>query len=601
MDAIAGRGEYTVRPPPIDIGAMYSQETPQELSTIVGRPEGQPRREETGDSTAATVPEGAAELAQPTVTAIEVPPAAPENDVVSSEVTVEFHSTRDAISYLFNSNADTARRADEMNQEQMNRLESYAELGSPPKLFFMPSVIGKGLDTVSDAVQSVIPAPITNVANAVGDELTKVADIAANVINSAPTLLMSTIPSNLMSARTKQLIFVDFNNTLRSFFHTNVLAMPYVFHQTGVVMGMVIMVLVSIACEYATELFLLAKYALPDPSKVNGYGDVPRLTFGDWYPTFNIFYGVIHLIGFQVFAAKNSQVMFRTIFGVTDNVYAYRIGMIVPSAIAVPLIFMKSAHNQRPLSIVSNTLVFISVIVLLFAFPYDAFDVSVGPSTVSNLGVALGIVVYAFTGIGSVIPVERTMPARRYKSLLRPAVAMAFLLLVLFGISGYVSFGGSTCAVITMSLAEGPTKGAVAVMLFIASIAIIPQQIFPFAEVMDRRLLGLTKLPTYFQLSANVYRIGATVGCAFVAYFVPYYGLLSAISGAIGCSVMGFLVPGLLERSRRSRRNPSLRWWEHALVFSMVGFSIFILIACTTASVYQLFNIDEKDYEVKCY
>eukprot|EP00743_Colponemidia_sp_Colp-15_P017829 GILK01022151.1.p1 GENE.GILK01022151.1~~GILK01022151.1.p1 ORF type:complete len:355 (-),score=-2.67 GILK01022151.1:43-1077(-) len=344
----------------------------------------------------------------------------------------------------------------------------------------------------------------------------------------------------------------------------------------------------------------MAKYDLPDPSRVTAYGDVPRLTFGDWYPTFNIFYGMIHLIGFQVFSAKNAQVMFRNVFHVEDT-KGHVLGMILPSAIALPLVLMKSAHNQRPLSIISNTLILVSVICLVFYFPYDAFDVEVGPKSIPDTSVALGMLVYAFTGIGSVMPVERTMSGKRYKSLLRPAVSISFLALALFGITGYVSYGGNTCAVITMSLQEGGTKTAVSVMLFIASLVIIPQQIFPFAEVIDRRFLGLTKLPTYFQLNANFSRICATIFCGIVAYFVPYYGLLSAISGAIGCSVLGFIVPGLLERKRRMRQNPVLRWWEHVLIFTFVGIGFFIMILCTVMSVYKIINVVDLDYVATCF
>lgn len=542
------------------------------------------------------LPAGSAPTAAPHAP-IEVPRS---TEVKNDEIPqVKIHSAREAVSFLIHSNPENIKRADEMNQEQMARLESYGEAG--PTLTFMPAAIGKGINTVTDTIQGAIPAPIANAATAAGEQVSKVAGMAADVINNAPTLLINTIPNSIMSQHTKQLLFVDFNNTLRSFFHTNILAMPYIFNQTGVVMGLIMMVVVSLMCDIATELFLMAKYDLPDPSRVVGYGDVPRLTFGDWYPTFNIFYGVIHLIGFQVFAAKNTQVMLRAVFNVQDSGRGYILGMIIPSAIALPLVLMKQAHNQRPLSIISNTLVIISVICLVFYFPYDAFDVSMGPKTVPDTSVALGVVVYAFTGIGSVIPVEKTMPAKRYKSLLRPAVSIAFLALALFGITGYVSYGGNTCAVITMSLQEGSTKTAVSVMLFIASIAIIPQQAFPFVEVIDRRFIGLTKVPDYFQLNANFNRICSVFACAVVAYYVPYYGLLSAISGAIGCSVLGFIVPGLLERKRRMRQNPALRWWEHLLVFAFVGFGFFIMLVCTVMSVYKIIDVVDQDYVATCF
>ena len=519
-------------------------------------------------------------------------------------------------------NAERRRLRDEEDQEE--RLRAYDDAGDSTAIEALDSLKhafdAKPVKAVTDMVTGVvggayhmadrtlnivvdnIPKPLTDVANFAGDKLKDVGNFAGDnvkllasttgkLIESAPDVMINAIPDKLMSKETKQVVFVDFSNTIRSFFHTNILTIPYVFAQTGIATGMVLNGIVAIFSLYATETFFQAKYQLTESNRVVVYGDVPRMAFGDWYPMLNIFYGVIHLISFQAFAARNMQVFLRQI-GFTGDTYL--LGLIVPGLLATPLILMKQAAQQRPLSIVSNTLVFISCVTLVSVFPYAAKPAVVASTSASQLSTAIGVVVYAFTGIGSAVPVERTMEPLLYIKLLRISVAVSFVLLIGFGLAGYMSFGANTCAVITSSLPNGPAKTFTSVMLFIASIAIIPQQVFPFAEVMDRRLLGLKKIPEYWDRRANMARLTALVGCASVAYLIPFYGLILSIGGALGCGLLGLIIPAGLDYARRKRmafkNRRTLRWWEYGIVISMGGFGIVALIVGVFFSLFAMWQ-----------
>lgn len=490
------------------------------------------------------------------------------------------------------------------DEEQLARLHAYDDmeemlgltLFKKSKDMFIPGAVQRTVGTVFGAMESAvdtavehIPRPVTDLAHFASDNVKLLASTTAQAIDRAPDMLVNAIPEFIMNKETKKLLFVDFNNTLRSFFHTNILAMPYVFNETGLVTGLCLTMFVAFCSLYATETFMRAKNQLIDAKKVMVYGDVPRLTFGDWYPSINIFYGVIHLVSFQAFAAHNMQIMLKAM-GQTENTYL--LGLIIPALLSIPLVLMKEAHHQRPLSIISNFVIFLCVVMLFFYFPYTDFSEVEMTTSGGRLIIALGVVVYAFTGIGSAIPVERTMDPAKYIKLLRVAVLVSFIALVAFGLAGNFSYGQDTCAVITLSLQPGRTKTAISVLMFIAAVAIIPQQVFPFAEVMDRRLLGLRKIPDYYDRAPNLARIGALFGSALVAYLIPFYGLILSIGGSVGCGLLGLIIPTFLDYSRRRRiaisERRGMRPTEYLMIVAMAGFGIFTLIAGVLFALYDM-------------
>ena len=266
------------------------------------------------------------------------------------------------------------------------------------------------------------------------------------------------------------------------------------------------------------------------------------------------------------------------------------LGCIIPSLFALPLIFLKQCKHQRPLAITSNFFIFLAASILLFNFNWNtvAPDVDYFAESYDRLGVALGVAVYIFSGIGSTLPVERTMEPLTYISLLRKAIFGSSAVLLLFGIVGYLSYGEGTCAVIVLSLEDGPTKSAVALILFFASISIIPLQTFPFTELIDRRFLQLKKIPEYGHWRANGQRVLVVIFGGCVAYFVPFYGLISAVGGSFTCVILSLIVPFALDYTINGGFSSGIANWPFVRLFVIGGFGVFVLLVSSTATIYDI-------------
>lgn len=500
-------------------------------------------------------------------------------------------------------------------EEQAARMRAYGNVSGTTMVDFLketrdalvPDAVNKivedSVDVVTRSSGKVLPPQVSKAAQVASNTIQAGAGHIETVIEAVPDLMVKAIPNALMSKETKVLLFGDFSNTFRSFFHTNILSMPFVLNQAGLVGGILLLLFVAVTSEYSTEAYFGAKNQMKAADTVVVYGDVPMMIWGDWYPMLNIFYGITHLIGFIAFTASNSRVLLAAL-GVTGG-GATALSLIAPSVIALPMVFMKQATHQLALAILSNSLVFASMMMMFVYFPYSATDnIKLWPSSANDFFVALGVSVYAFTGIGSAIPVERTMRASRYVLLLRISVGVAFAILLAFGLSGFLSYGRLTCSVMTVSLQPGQMKTAVSAVLFAASVFIIPQQTFPLCELCDRRLLGIRRLTHYYEWQPNLLRIGCLVLSAAFAYLVPYYGLIMSIAGAVGCGILGLVVPAALDYVRRVRRglrhNRSLRWWEYVVVFGIGAYGCAVVVIGVIFGLYNMWMTIQTNAQGTC-
>ncbi|CBZ24891.1 hypothetical protein, unknown function [Leishmania mexicana MHOM/GT/2001/U1103] len=450
----------------------------------------------------------------------------------------------------------------------------------------------RSVNAVSHTSSNMIPDAVKSAASTVSSTVGVGAQQIGDAIDRLPDLVVDAIPPTVMSDDLKQL-FTDFSNTFRSFFHTNILSMPFVFRQAGLIGGIALLSSVAITSEYATEAYFGAKNQMRNAHKVVLYGEVPLMIWGKWYPMINLFYGVIHLVGFIAFSSSNAVVLLGAM-GMKGG-SAQALGLILPSLIALPLVLMKNARSQQPLAIMSNTLVLNSVILMCVDFTYKPqLPMKLWPNSPSEFFVALGVTVYAFTGIGSTITVERVMAPQRYLKLLRVSVAISWALLMAFGLSGFIAYGSHTCSVMTVSLKPGPLRAAASALLFFASLTIIPQNTFPLCELSDRQLLGITRLTHYWDVKPNLLRISYLILSASAAFTVPYYGLVLSISGSLGCGIVGLVVPAALDYVRRERwalrKGRTLRFWEYILVFGLGFYGCVVVVIGVVSGSYQLWK-----------
>jgi len=84
-----------------------------------------------------------------------------------------------------------------------------------------------------------------------------------------------------------------------------------------------------------------------------------------------------------------------------------------------------------------------------------------------------------------------------------------------------------------------------------------PMQFYPVTEILDK--VFFKNPPTsYFALSTLPIRIAGGLFVGLIAYFVPFFGLISGLIGALGSFMLAFILPGILHPPKTDKR----KYWE---------------------------------------
>lgn len=150
----------------------------------------------------------------------------------------------------------------------------------------------------------------------------------------------------------------------------------------------------------------------------------------------------------------------------------------------------------------------------------------------------MGVAVYAFEGVGMVLPLEsETEDKSKFGRVL--ATSMAFIALMYggFGVLGYFAFGENTSDIITANLGKGLVSTLVQLGLCINLFFTFPLMMNPVYEIVERRFWhGRYCLWLRWALVFLV---------SLVALLVPNFADFLSLVGSSVCCALGFVLPAL--------------------------------------------------------
>ncbi|CAM8902427.1 hypothetical protein QQ045_011971 [Rhodiola kirilowii] len=150
----------------------------------------------------------------------------------------------------------------------------------------------------------------------------------------------------------------------------------------------------------------------------------------------------------------------------------------------------------------------------------------------------VGVAVYAFEGIGMVLPLEfETRDKAKFGKIMGLSMLFISLMYGSFGLLGYMAFGEETRDIITTNLGRGIVSYLVQLGLCINLFFTFPLMMNPVYEVMERRFCGSRY---------NVWmRWGMVLVVTLVALSVPNFADFLSLVGSSVCIILGFVLPAL--------------------------------------------------------
>ncbi|XP_019182759.1 PREDICTED: amino acid transporter ANTL2-like [Ipomoea nil] len=347
--------------------------------------------------------------------------------------------------------------------------------------------------------------------------------------------------------------FKTFANVFIAIVGAGVLGLPYTFKRTGWVMGVLMVFSVSALTYYCMMLLIKSRRKLeshPKASKISSFGDLGFAVCGGVGRVAVDAMIVLSQAGFcvsyMIFIANTLAYIFNyatvsnpnpKILGIPPKVvyiwgcFPFQLGLnSIPTLTHLaPLSIFADVVDLGAMGVVmvEDVLVYLQTRPVLQAF---------GGFSVFFYG--LGVAVYAFEGVGMVLPLESEMRDKaKFGKVLGLSMALISLMYGGFGVLGYFAFGDETKDIITTNLGQGLISCLVQIGLCINLFFTFPLMMNPVYEVLERRFCeGRYSLWL---------RWAGVLSVSLVALLVPNFADFLSLVGSSVCILLGFVLPSL--------------------------------------------------------
>ncbi|KAK3100361.1 hypothetical protein FSP39_018724 [Pinctada imbricata] len=410
-------------------------------------------------------------------------------------------------------------------------------------------------------------------------------------------------------------------NILKGNIGPGILALPIAFKYAGLWVGAVGLLIIGYISTHCMHILMNCHDVLKirlendpslNPKKTVGYAGIVKVCLASGperlrkyteagTQVINTFLNVTQ-IGFCcvyiVFVAQN----FQQVIDSSNEINPREEKIIMAVETVLFIIYCVSIQSLSALayfSLLANILNFTGLFMVLYAITSDAPD----PSTrdafkeFSSLPMYFGTVIFAFEGIGLVMPLKNKVKDERNFSrlfgLLTLGMTIVISLYIAVGFYGYLKYGDEVLGSITLNLPAKPLFSRLVKMAFIISIFVsYGLQFYVPVNIMWPKIKrNLPSQIQRFHHVANViFRIVLILLTFLVAVLIPHLDLLIALIGALASSSLALIFPPIIEFLTFSVEEKGVS------VFTIVKNSLIILlgvVGCITGTYSSIRGIIE--------
>lgn len=393
--------------------------------------------------------------------------------------------------------------------------------------------------------------------------------------------------------------FKTFANVFIAIVGAGVLGLPYAFKRTGWLMG--VLTLFSVAALINHSMMLLVhirrKFGVTD---MGSFGDLGFAVCG---PLGRFVVDILIIlsqagfcVGYLIFIGTSLANL-----SANQNHQNISVSMMMASSVSVSvspkslyiwgcfpfqlgLNSIKTLTHLAPLSIFADV-VDLGAMAVVIVEDVKNITVEQRPDVVAFGGMSvffygMGVALYAFEGVGMVLPLESEMKDKdKFGKVL--ALSMLFIAVVYgaFGVLGYMAFGEETMDIITANLGVGVVSSLVQLGLCINLFFTFPLMMNPVFEIVERRF------------RSGIYCVWLrwllVLAVTLVALLVPNFADFLSLVGSSVCCALGFVLPALFHLMVFK---DELGWKQRALDAGMVLLGLVLAVSGTWSSLSEIFN-----------
>lgn len=362
---------------------------------------------------------------------------------------------------------------------------------------------------------------------------------------------------------------------LKAFVGTGVLFLPRAFSNGGLIFSIVVLIFFGILSYWCYLILIYAKLA----AKVSSFGELGLRLYGNWLQRLIIFSIITSQIGFVaayvVFTSENLRAFVSnvTLYDISDlNIVWFTLFQVI---ILLPLSLLRDITKLSLLSVVANLFIFLGLVTILFYILQEWLYTNGGSLgkgiefyfNKSEFSLFIGVSIFAFEGIGLIIPIQESMIyPNHFPKVLFQVIATISIIFVCMGTVGYLAFGQDVQTVIILNLPQDSPMIIMTQLLY--SLAILlstPLQLFPAIKLLENKIFvrKTGKGSLKIKWAKNMFRFAFVAFVAVVAYFGGQ-NLDKFISfvGCFACVPMVYMYPPILHLKSCCKIHSGLSDWE---------------------------------------
>ncbi|XP_030923754.1 amino acid transporter AVT3C-like [Quercus robur] len=340
-----------------------------------------------------------------------------------------------------------------------------------------------------------------------------------------------------------------FANVFIAIVGSGVLGLPYTFKKTGWVFGSLMLFSVALLTYHCMMLLVQTRRKLESTlgfSKINSFGDLGFTVCGP-LGRFSVDVMIVlaqagFCVSYLIFIATTLAFLFNYEYSSWDfGLSPKSLFLWACFPFQLGLNSIPTLTHLAPLSIFADVVdlgamgVVMVEDVMIFLQNRPALE-AFGGLSVFLYGV--GVAVYAFEGVGMVLPLESEAKDKdKFGKVLGLCMTFISLLYGGFGVLGYFAFGDETKDIITTNFGQGLISILVQLGLCVNLFFTMPLMMNPVYEVVERRFCD-----SRFCLWLRWVMV---LVVSLVALLVPNFADFLSLVGSSVCVVLGFVLPAL--------------------------------------------------------
>jgi proton-coupled amino acid transporter len=332
---------------------------------------------------------------------------------------------------------------------------------------------------------------------------------------------------------------------LKAFVGTGVLFLPKAFSNGGLLFSVGLLMFFGILSYWCYLVLVYSKNA----TGVSSFAEIGNQLFGPWFQKLILFSIVISQVGFvaayMVFTGENLRAFFISTTGMDPSHVSMVAIIALQAVILIPLSFIRDITKLSLLAAISNLFILGGLITILYYVIYELLVInkaSLGPNiefmfNKSDFSLFIGVAIFAFEGIGLIIPIQESMiHPEKFPKVLGQVVLTISIVFISMGTIGYLTFGENIKTVIILNLPQhSPVINVIQLFYSIAILLSTPLQLFPAIRLVESKIFfkKTGKTSPRIKWSKNLFR---TIAVFLISVLACYGGQnLDRFVSFIGC------------------------------------------------------------------